>query len=1077
MTDPAGPFKVILSSVEESWNSRLRSEVSRVFQIDDETASNIVSAIPIVVLDGLDARVAGIVRERMRGLVEAGCRVVTTDDPADTIPRVNWPETPEIARIPPEEARQVVTVHEGASSSRDAVSKSPPLASFSCPGCGQVFNVSGATRSSDGARDQVGALGQPGASAPSGGMPGNGGGREGVELSPRSPGVSGGREPARAQATSETAAARVETAPAKNETAARTDAAATPHRGKNGTEKSAKPTAEAAEPGARLAGDEWLDPPLSTKPARPSGGAGGMESHRAAEPAKPAAEKPVAAPKPAEAPARAPVPAEEGPITRATPARSTPAPAQVAAAAPAPPPKKTPSLLDDPLLAAKRFDTTPAVGNSLPEPGVLATSEPTTLVARPITSRFSRSVAQPAGANAPAAPPAPPPTPRPSQPVVSTTASRAASPQPAGPTQGTGRFAAPPPPSPGTQRFGSAASTAPIPPPSKFAALDSTKSDLKPPISAGPPREEDELDVHFDEASDIAAVEKLGTKKPGKKGDDDAPSGVDEDADNLDRLLEEDAPPPSSSTKKAAPKPAAKANPAPSGDEDLDDLVPFDDMESSRGSGTRAPRAKVEDSSDGSFAGGNLDDLLDGPPQATVKDPSQSSKGGKKPLPGEGGKGRAAPPSVPLDEEEEPELLLDDEEPPKKPAAKKPAPARGGREAAEPPPRGGKPKLDDSADDDPAESVDDDELDVFADSGDRPALKPEKGKPAGKSKLPRDSGFADALDLFEAEDEEPVVSGDGDAEEVPEIKPLDLASDVQGVPAKGGKKKPEMPFDKPSSSAILEPLDPVEAMAILKTHKNEDADPSGMDTRPTKRPADADSLEPLDPNDALAILGSPDERGKGGKAPPRKPARQRNGRTSDASKLVPLSASDEDFAFLEEGKGQKAGKATDPFARAKKPPGGGGRESSDPPARGQDRSAPPPGRREPPAKPARDPLESDSDSPTLRAAPAAKRSGDSVPSKSAASKAPPKRSGGAVPEGAGDCGLVLPRISSDEKKEKAAEIIAEIKGIGVDEAMKLTERTIIPVLAGVARDVAEFHKEKFERNKISARVTTRQKEK
>jgi ribosomal protein L7/L12 len=52
-------------------------------------------------------------------------------------------------------------------------------------------------------------------------------------------------------------------------------------------------------------------------------------------------------------------------------------------------------------------------------------------------------------------------------------------------------------------------------------------------------------------------------------------------------------------------------------------------------------------------------------------------------------------------------------------------------------------------------------------------------------------------------------------------------------------------------------------------------------------------------------------------------------------------------------------------------------------------------------------------------------------------------------------------------------LISEIKGISLDEALKLTERTIIPVLTGVSKDVADFHREKFERNKISARVTTR----
>src|SRR3954452_7696693 len=103
MSEPAGPFKVILHSVDDMWNSRVRSEVSHLFQIDDDTASNIVSAIPIVVVDGLDARTAGIVRERMRPLSATGCRVITTDDPADTIPRVNWPEVPEIARVPAEE--------------------------------------------------------------------------------------------------------------------------------------------------------------------------------------------------------------------------------------------------------------------------------------------------------------------------------------------------------------------------------------------------------------------------------------------------------------------------------------------------------------------------------------------------------------------------------------------------------------------------------------------------------------------------------------------------------------------------------------------------------------------------------------------------------------------------------------------------------------------------------------------------------------------------------------------------------------------------------------------------------------
>src|SRR5688500_16396099 len=106
----SGPFKVILSALERKASpdtlvdptaARVRSELGRLFQLDDETAANIVSAIPIVIVDGLDAKSAGVVRDRMAVLRDAGCRVIISDDPADTIPRVNWPQLPPIARVEP----------------------------------------------------------------------------------------------------------------------------------------------------------------------------------------------------------------------------------------------------------------------------------------------------------------------------------------------------------------------------------------------------------------------------------------------------------------------------------------------------------------------------------------------------------------------------------------------------------------------------------------------------------------------------------------------------------------------------------------------------------------------------------------------------------------------------------------------------------------------------------------------------------------------------------------------------------------------------------------------------------------
>ena len=68
---------------------------------------------------------------------------------------------------------------------------------------------------------------------------------------------------------------------------------------------------------------------------------------------------------------------------------------------------------------------------------------------------------------------------------------------------------------------------------------------------------------------------------------------------------------------------------------------------------------------------------------------------------------------------------------------------------------------------------------------------------------------------------------------------------------------------------------------------------------------------------------------------------------------------------------------------------------------------------------------------------------------------------------------MLSRIPTDAKRQKAADLISEIQGIGRRDALKLTDRTIIPVLKGVTKDRAEKHHKKFKKAGISARVTTR----
>ena len=96
------------------------------------------------------------------------------------------------------------------------------------------------------------------------------------------------------------------------------------------------------------------------------------------------------------------------------------------------------------------------------------------------------------------------------------------------------------------------------------------------------------------------------------------------------------------------------------------------------------------------------------------------------------------------------------------------------------------------------------------------------------------------------------------------------------------------------------------------------------------------------------------------------------------------------------------------------------------------------------------------------------------PTKTAARPSTPSKGASPGSGGDGDHGLVLSRIADPDKKEEAAAIIAEVKGCSVEEARRLTDRTIIPVLKGVSREEAELHLEKFKKVKIAGRVTTRQ---
>jgi hypothetical protein len=375
--------------------------------------------------------------------------------------------------------------------------------------------------------------------------------------------------------------------------------------------------------------------------------------------------------------------------------------------------------------------------------------------------------------------------------------------------------------------------------------------------------------------------------------------------------------------------------------------------------------------------------------------------------------------------------------------------------------------------------------------------------PSGRA---RDLDYDDALSMLSDEDAVPADdrSGLDPIDDVPEIKPIDISDQgpIAAAFRDGGNGKSSKKADPgPGSSAVLEPLGPEDGFDLDGSDEREapaargKAPEKAPDKGRSKRdlPPPSGELEPLDPGEALAILGQ-DDPGRGKKPSKKSSVKKALRGSSSASKLVPLSASDEDFDFLDErsssgrSKNGPPPKKTDPFARARRALDGSDDGDDEPKTSdGEDDELPElpasrseggrsEGRGAPPA-------------PKKRTDPFAKAARALADDGSAEEDAPPPPSkparstgrqggggGGRVVEGDGDHGLVLSRIASEPLRQKAAELIAEIKGIPVDEALKLTDRTIIPVLKGVSREVAELHLERFKKAKISGRVTTRQKD-
>lgn len=904
-----GPFKIVLQAVERRHSpdtlgdptaARVKVELARLFDLDEDTASNIIAAIPIVVVEGLDGRQAGVVRDRLRRLGDLGCRVVVTDDASETIPRVNWPELPAIARVADEEPRRDPGTGHGHGARASA--------GLACPACGAGLSIVLASGSR--------------AVAPNGAPVGANG------SAARTPDTA----PSRAARDEGRIARPPESDPAQPSRAepARATPAAT-----------ARPTAPSHTT------DDWLDPPVGAAAVAASAqksdvrrGTGRFDdasllAFRGGQPAPP---PPPAAFAPPPPPPREAAPQREAAV------RTTTIPAAAATARSQPAPQSRGPETQKELA---ELDVSFTDSGELPRPGA----------------------AQPAPALAPSRAPAPAPSrtaaapSRPSEPDIDIElldsaegpAPKKEPPRDSNKKKNT-RFDDDDDDDPLAHAF-------PDEPPKAAVAARASQSQLAQ-VHARDPFEDSRI---VDPAPISGGLLGAGGGSPPPKGRDGRDA--------------RGAPPP--------PPPAAK--------NDVDSLLDSasDILDAAPPHRRSAPHSA---SSDGGRRAPDLDgdlDLLDGSGSRLLDsdEPVRRAGGAQAfgaPSPAkEAAKGKA-PARKPADDDDDPfEKSVIEDEPP----------ARG---KSAPPARGGG-------------------------SGKRPSIE-------------------DVLDMFGPEDEVPLDDGDG-------LDPpgLDLSPSPSG--GGGGRRTKSAPPDEGNElSDILEPLDPGEALQIIKTSKPprpgrsmpsavNGAHGNGRDDKSDP------SLEALGADEALAILNP-------GSDP-----------TKKKSRGVPFPASGEDlFEDSSRGSSSKAQKKkTDPFARARKQLASeddGDPLEASPPARAK---KPDSDRR--PARGSGADLDAMADDPPAKPSKPGPRPGG-APSKPGA--------GSAGSGGDGDHGLVLSRIADPDKKEEAAAIIAEVKGCSVEEARRLTDRTIIPVLKGVSREEAELHLEKFKKVKIAGRVTTRQ---
>lgn len=136
--EEAKVYKLLLQSVKPENIADIRDEIRKLLDIGEGQANDIMSSVPIILLDEIpDKRSANQIKKKFNIAEELGAGIVLSKEPLEDMPRLKWPETPEIARVG-EEKKEI---------SEDALT----LAKynfvvdrrnvFRCPGCDKLFLI------------------------------------------------------------------------------------------------------------------------------------------------------------------------------------------------------------------------------------------------------------------------------------------------------------------------------------------------------------------------------------------------------------------------------------------------------------------------------------------------------------------------------------------------------------------------------------------------------------------------------------------------------------------------------------------------------------------------------------------------------------------------------------------------------------------------------------------------------------------------------------------------------------------------------------------------------------------------